>query len=111
MERFLADDIVGKIVVSQGGWRISNVPDLASELADEEKVTLGPQGPGGGGVGLHDGAGQGFVVGVDDQLPAFDEVLELPDCRSSRSKVENCDLGSVSRRLKKESGWSLPQWC
>ena len=38
--------------------------------------------PGGGGEGLHDRAGQGFVVGVDDQLPALDEVLELPDRRS-----------------------------
>ena len=36
------------------------MPDVAGELADEEEVTLSPQGPGGGGVGLRDGAGQGF---------------------------------------------------
>ena len=42
----------------------SDVPDVTGELADEEGVTLGPQGPGGGRVSLCDGAGQGFVVGV-----------------------------------------------
>ena len=36
----------------------SDVPDVAGELADEQEVTLGPQGPSGSGVGL--GAGQGF---------------------------------------------------
>ena len=80
------------MVVSQGFWRVrgsgegvrdlvgltSDLPDVAGELADKE-VGLGPQGPGGGGVGLCDGADQGFVVRVDDQLPALDEVLELPD--------------------------------
>ena len=74
MERFLDDDIVGEI-------RSCDVPDVAGEMADEEEVTLGPQGLGGGEVGLRDGAGQGFVIGVDDQLPPLDEVLELTDCR------------------------------
>ena len=55
------------------------MPDVAGELADEEEVTLGPQGPSGGGVGLRDGAGEGLVVCVNDQLPAIDEVLELRD--------------------------------
>ena len=96
MKRLLDDDIIGEIVVSQGGRRIrrsgegvrdlvglaSDVTDVAGELADEEEVMLGPQGPGGGGVGLCDGVGQGFVIGVDDQFPALDEVLELPDHRS-----------------------------
>ena len=68
MELFLDDDIVREIVVGQLGWRsrrsghcIHNLiglpvdmADVASELADEEELTLGPQGPGGGGVGLRD---------------------------------------------------------
>ena len=59
MERFLDDDIVGEIVVDQGCWRswrstvgirylvglASDVPDVAGELADEQEVTLDPQGP------------------------------------------------------------------
>ena len=53
--------------------------DVAGELADEEEVTLGSQGPGGGGVGLHDGAGEGLVVCIDDQFTALNEVLELHD--------------------------------
>ena len=95
MERLLDNDIVDEIVFGQGGWRFrgsgegvrdlvglaSNVPDVAGELADEEEVMLSPQGLGGGGVGLHDEAGQGFVISVNDQLPPLDEVLELPDCR------------------------------
>ena len=55
------------------------MPVVAGELADEEKVTLGPQESGGGGVGLRDGAGEGLVVHVDDQLPALYVVLKLPD--------------------------------
>ena len=126
MERFLDDDIVSEIIVGHGGWRFrrsgegvrnpvglaSDVSDVAGKLADKEEVTLGSQGPGGGGVGLHDGAGQGFVIGLDDQL------LPLMKCwnfrtaaataRSSWSKAEYRDSGSASRWLKKESGWSLP---
>ena len=61
--------------------------DVAGELADEEEVVLGLQGPGGGGVGLHDGAGEGLVVCVDDQLPALDEVLELLDRHGHGQKL------------------------
>ena len=71
MERFLDDDIVSEIVIDQGRWRIwrsaegvryfdrlaSDVPDVIGELADEQQVTLGPQGPSGSGVGLGDGTG------------------------------------------------------
>ena len=63
------------------------MPDVAGELADEKEVTLSPQGPGGGGVGLHDGAREGLVVCVDDQLPALEEVLELPDRRSQGQEL------------------------
>ena len=99
-----------------GSWRSGNgvrdlvgvsgdVTDVTGKLADEKEVALSPQGPGGGGVGLCDGAGEGLVVRVDDQLPALDEVLtDLATARSSQSKVEFRDSGSVSRRLKKESG-------
>ena len=61
-----------------------------------------------GGVGLRDGAGEGLVVHVDDQLPALDEVLKLLDGRSHgeehgiKSRIPNS--GSVSQRLKKKSG-------
>ena len=87
MERLLDDDI-DEIVVSQGVWSIrwsregvcnlvglaSDVPDVAGKLADEKQVTYCLQGPGGGGVSLRDGAGQGLVVGVENQLPALDSV-------------------------------------
>ena len=63
------------------------MPDVADELADEEEVRLGPQGPGGGGVGLRDGAGEGLVVGVDDQFPALYKVLELLDRHSHRQEL------------------------
>ena len=80
--RFLDDDMVGEIVVGQGSWRFrgsgegvrdlvrlaSHVLDVAGELADEEEVTLSLQRPGGGRVGLRDGAGQRLVIGEDDQL-------------------------------------------
>ena len=42
----------------------SNVTDVTSELVDKEEVMLSPPGPGGGGVGLPDGAGEGLVVRV-----------------------------------------------
>ena len=87
------DNIVGEIVIDQGCWRLwrstegirdlvglaSNMPDVAGELADEQEVTLGPQGPSGSGVGLGDRAGQGLVISVCYHLPPLDEVLELPD--------------------------------
>ena len=50
------------------------MPDVASELGDEEEVSLGSQGPGGDGVGLGDGAGQGLVICIDNK-----PVLELLD--------------------------------
>ena len=61
--------------------------DVVGELANEEEVALSPQGTGGDGVGLRDGAGEGLVVHVDDQLPALVEVLELPDKRGHREEL------------------------
>ena len=39
----------------------SDVPDVTDELADKEEVAFCSQGPGGSGVGLGDGAGEGLV--------------------------------------------------
>ena len=38
-------------------------------------------------MGLHDGAGQGLVVGVVDQFPALNEMLELPDLRGHSQEL------------------------
>ena len=109
MERFLDDDIVGEIIIDQGRWRIrrsaegvcdlvglnSNVPDVAGELADEQEVAFGLQGPSVSGVGLGDGIGQGFVISIYNHLPPL-EVLELPDS------------GGDGRELAFEGG--VPAW-
>ena len=51
--------------------------NIGGKLADKHEVAFGSQGPGGCGVGLGDGAGEGFVVGEDDEFPALDRVLKL----------------------------------
>ena len=51
--------------------------EVGEELTDEEEVAFGSQGPGGCGVGLVYGAGEGFVVHKDDEFPALDGVLKL----------------------------------
>ena len=89
------------------------MPDVAGELRDEEEVSLGPQGPGGGGVGLGDRDSQGLMVRVDNKPPPLDVVLELLDRGRDGQElpIEGGvpGLGSESRRLKKESGLSLPR--
>ena len=63
-------------------WCPRRLADVAGELADEQELAFSSQGPGGRGVELGDGAGEGFVVCIDDKFPALDEVLKLPYRRS-----------------------------
>ena len=71
LEGFLDGDIIGIIVCDL--VRVpGDVVDVAGELADEQKVAFSSQEPGGGGMGLRDGAGERLVVRID-------EVLKLSD--------------------------------
>ena len=73
-----------------------DVPDVGGELGNEKEVSLSPRGPGGCGVGLGDGAGEGLVVHVDYHLPPLDEVLKL------------LDRGEDGQELSVEGGRRVP---
>ena len=51
--------------------------DKGCELTDKQEMVFRPLGPGGSGVGLGDGAGEGLVVHEEVEFPALNGVLKL----------------------------------